>query len=27
VIAVVFAQAGFRIGATLQGTKYSRIIP
>ena len=27
VIAVVFAQSGFRIGATLQGTKYSRIIP
>ncbi len=27
VIAVVFAQAGFRVGATLQGTKYTRIIP
>ena len=27
VIAVVFAQAGFRLGATLEGTKYSRIIP
>ena len=27
VIAVVFAQAGLRIGATLEGTKYTRIIP
>ncbi|SFA88466.1 Las17-binding protein actin regulator [Poseidonocella pacifica] len=27
VIAVVFGQAGLRIGATLEGTKYSRIIP
>lgn len=27
VLAVVFAQAGFRVGATLEGTKYSRIIP
>lgn len=27
VIAVVFAQAGFRVGATLEGIKYSRIIP
>ncbi len=27
VIAVVFAQTGLRIGATLEGTKYSRIIP
>jgi lipid-binding SYLF domain-containing protein len=27
VIAVVFAQSGLRIGATLQGTKYTRIIP
>ncbi len=27
VIAVVFAQAGFRVGATLEGTKYTRIIP
>ena len=27
VIAVVFAQAGLRVGATLEGTKYSRIIP
>ncbi|AKS46061.1 Lipid-binding SYLF domain-containing protein [Octadecabacter temperatus] len=27
VIAVVFAQAGFRAGATLEGTKYTRIIP
>ncbi|SHG73080.1 Las17-binding protein actin regulator [Cognatiyoonia sediminum] len=27
VIAVVFGQAGLRLGATLQGTKYTRIIP
>jgi lipid-binding SYLF domain-containing protein len=27
VIAVVFAQSGLRLGATLDGTKYSRIIP
>ncbi|UTH45931.1 YSC84-related protein [Loktanella salsilacus] len=27
VIAVVFAQTGLRIGATLEGTKYTRIIP
>ncbi|WP_089897442.1 YSC84-related protein [Loktanella fryxellensis] len=27
VIAVVFAQSGLRIGATLEGTKYTRIIP
>ncbi len=27
VIAVVFGQAGFRVGATLEGIKYSRIIP
>lgn len=27
VIAMVFAQAGLRIGATLDGTKYTRIIP
>ncbi len=27
VIAVVFAQTGLRVGATLQGTKYTRIIP
>lgn len=27
VIAVVFAQAGLRVGATLEGTKYTRIIP
>ena len=27
VVAVVFAQAGFRVGATLEGTKYTRIIP
>lgn len=27
VIAVVFAQAGLRAGATLDGTKYTRIIP
>ena len=26
-IAVVFAQAGLRVGATLEGTKYTRIIP
>ena len=27
VIAVVFAQSGLRIGATIEGTKYTRIIP
>lgn len=27
VIAVVFAQTGLRLGATLEGTKYTRIIP
>lgn len=27
VIAAIFGQAGLRIGATLEGTKYSRIIP
>ncbi|MEL6595738.1 MAG: lipid-binding SYLF domain-containing protein [Pseudomonadota bacterium] len=27
VIAVVFGQAGLRVGATLEGTKYTRIIP
>ena len=27
VIVVVFAQAGLRLGATLEGTKYKRIIP
>ncbi len=27
VIAVVFGQTGLRLGATLEGTKYSRIIP
>ena len=27
VIAVVFGRAGLRIGATLEGTKYTRIIP
>jgi lipid-binding SYLF domain-containing protein len=27
VIAVVFAQSGLRIGATLEGVKYTRIIP
>ena len=27
VIAVVFAQVGFRAGATIEGTKYTRIIP
>ncbi len=27
VIAVVFGQAGLRLGATLDGTKYTRIIP
>lgn len=27
VIAAVFAQAGLRLGATVEGTKYSRIIP
>ncbi|MBE0413404.1 YSC84-related protein [Yoonia sp.] len=27
VLAVIFAQTGLRIGATLEGTKYTRIIP
>ena len=27
VIAVIFAQTGLRAGATLEGTKYTRIIP
>ena len=27
VIAAVFGQAGFRVGATVEGTKYTRIIP
>lgn len=27
VLAVVFGQAGLRVGATLEGTKYTRIIP
>ncbi|MGR3637333.1 MAG: lipid-binding SYLF domain-containing protein [Shimia sp.] len=27
VIAVIFAQAGLKVGATLEGVKYSRIIP
>ena len=27
VIAVVFGQAGLLVGATLEGSKYSRIIP
>ena len=27
VIAAVFGQAGFRLGATVEGTKYTRIIP
>ncbi|MGH1425793.1 MAG: YSC84-related protein [Pseudooceanicola sp.] len=27
IIAVVFSQAGLKIGATLEGSKYSRIIP
>ena len=27
VIAVIFAQTGLRVGATLEGTKYNRIIP
>lgn len=27
VVAVIFGQAGLRVGATLKGTKYSRIIP
>ena len=27
VIAIVFAQTGLRVGATLEGTKYTRIIP
>lgn len=27
VIAVIFAQSGLRIGATIEGTKYTRIIP
>lgn len=27
VVAIVFAQAGLQVGATVEGTKYSRIIP
>ena len=27
IIAMIFAQAGLSIGATLEGVKYSRIIP
>lgn len=27
IIAAIFGQAGFRVGATLEGTKYTRIIP
>jgi lipid-binding SYLF domain-containing protein len=27
VIAIIFGQAGLRLGATLEGTKYTRIIP
>jgi lipid-binding SYLF domain-containing protein len=27
ILAAVFAQAGLRVGATLEGTKYTRIIP
>jgi len=27
VVAAVFGRAGLRLGATLEGTKYSRIIP
>ncbi len=27
IIAVIFARAGLRVGATLEGTKYTRIIP
>lgn len=27
VVAIVFGQAGLRLGATLEGTKYTRIIP
>lgn len=27
IVAIVFGQAGLRIGATIEGTKYSRIIP
>jgi hypothetical protein len=27
VIAVVFGQTGLRLGATIEGTKYTRIIP
>jgi len=27
VLAAIFAQAGFRVGATLEGSKYNRIIP
>jgi lipid-binding SYLF domain-containing protein len=27
VLAVIFGRAGLRIGATLEGSKYSRIIP
>ena len=26
-VSAVFAQAGFRVGATLEGVKYTRIIP
>jgi lipid-binding SYLF domain-containing protein len=27
VVAVVFGQAGLKVGATVEGTKYTRIIP
>ncbi|MCH2078390.1 MAG: twin-arginine translocation pathway signal [Rhodobacteraceae bacterium] len=27
IVAAIFGQAGFRVGATLEGTKYTRIIP
>jgi hypothetical protein len=27
VLAAIFGQAGLRVGATLEGTKYTRIIP
>ena len=27
VIAVIFGQAGLRVGASLEGTKYTRILP
>jgi len=27
VMAVIFGQAGLRVGATLEGVKYTRIIP